>query len=388
MKSIAAALSLLLAAGIARAQERRLVQSRDFVLTIHTSERVSFKALWVSTDGGRTWKTSREAGVREGWGEWSGGAIRCSVVVPRDGAYDFYAQFGDSYTNRKPDPQPGQAPDPRLRFEARERQGGLDWEEPKTPAEWPSGSQVTLRWAARGGEMREHSAELQYSADSEPWITITKGLEGTGQFTWVVPNRETANLRLRVRALTRTGHEASAVSEPVTVHLTSRPNVTQARALYDRARILSAQQRHAEAMLKYQEALAAWNDFAEVHNDLGKAYADQNEPAKALEYFLRARRLAPSDPTSYVNAAMMEVRLGLFGDALADLRDAIAFGMEREERTSVLAGEMLWKIAYSYAQAGDRKTALEASELLLTLRQASRPTRGKAQQMVAWIKAQ
>src|SRR6185369_3761979 len=96
--------------------------------------------------------------------------------------------------------------------------------------------------------------------------------------------------RLRVKAVTRANLESSAETEVIAVRVQRKGNVVQARALYDRARVLHAQQRVTEARLKYQEALAAWPDFAEVYNDLGKLHAEQREPAKALEYFIRSRK--------------------------------------------------------------------------------------------------
>ena len=70
----------------------------------------------MSRDGGRSWKTAKEAGLSESWGAWAGGSIRCNVRVPEDGAYDFYAQLGDAVSNRQPEPKAGEPADPRLRI--------------------------------------------------------------------------------------------------------------------------------------------------------------------------------------------------------------------------------------------------------------------------------
>jgi tetratricopeptide (TPR) repeat protein len=247
------------------------------------------------------------------------------------------------------------------------------------------GGQSTLGHAVEP-DFRERSAELQFSIDGEPWIFITKGLEPSGTYGWVVPNKDTIQLRLRVRAVTRANLESSAETEAIAVRVQRKGNVVQARALYDRARVLHAQQRVTEARLKYQEAIAAWPDFAEVYNDLGKLHAEQREPAKALEYFIRSRKTCPSDPVPVVNAARTEVELGLLDDALGDLRDAVALGLDADERTSVLAGETLWSIAKTASLAKDDRRLYESCELLLKIRQAARPTRAKAQQMMEWLK--
>jgi Tfp pilus assembly protein PilF len=484
MKSILFLLALLPAA---EPQDRRPVASREFTITIWTSERVAARTLWVSRDGGKTWKTAKDAAVVETWGEWANGAIKCGVRVPEDGAYDLHASLGDAVGNPGADPRPGEAARPFLRFDVREEtplswisprageeliggnqvlfkwscdkkglkekslqvyaqvdgqpwkavESGLEltgqsswvlpataapvkirfrlsaftpddrevasreiegtlvpgrtvvslvWDQPKGSLEWTGGATVTLKWSSLGAEFRERSAELLYAVDEEPWTPVTRGLEATGTYLWAVPNRETSRLRLRVRALTRSGQEAAAVSDPVAVRVTVRPNLAQARALYDRARVLAAQQRYGEALLKYEEALAAWSEFGEVLNDLGKLYAEQKEPTRALEYFLRARKTSPSNPIPYVNAAMMEARLGLHEDALADLQDAVTLGLERDERTAVLAAETLWKIAAAAIKAEQRDRAGRACELILKVRQASGPTRAKARETLAWLR--
>jgi Tfp pilus assembly protein PilF len=370
-------------------EDRRLITVREFIIRVDSKDNAPYKALWVSRDGGRTWKSAREAGVTEAWGEWSGGAVRCSVRVPEDGLYDFFPQIGDALSNRGPEPTPGQPADPKLRIEVRQpvKIAHLEWEEPRSAAEWIGGQNIVLKWHAVEPDFRERSAELQYSIDGEPWIFVTKGLEPSGTYAWVVPNKDTVQLRLRVRAVTRANLESSAETEAIAVRVQRKGNVVQARALYDRARVLHAQQRVTEARLKYQEAIAAWPDFAEVYNDLGKLHAEQREPAKALEYFIRSRKTCPSDPVPVVNAARTEVELGLLDDALGDLRDAVALGLDADERTSVLAGETLWSIAKTASLAKDDRRLYEACELLLKIRQAARPTRAKAQQMMEWLRS-
>ena len=287
-------------------QDRVAVPSREFTLTfISREEKVTHKDLWVSRDGGRTWKAARETGVSETWGEWADGKVRCSVRVPEDGAYDFHAQLGDEVSNRSSEPQPGQPADPRLRLDVK---GATPAVRPLPPVAPPSPA------AARG-------------------------------------------------------------------------DVVRARALYDRARVLHAQQRPAEAQLKYEEALAAWPEFAEVLNDLGKLYHDQKDAAKGLEYFLRARKACPCNPVPYVNAARAELDLGLADDALKNLKEAVALGLEKEERASVLAGETLWSLARAAVKAQDTARAREACEMILKVRHAARPTRAKAEQTLEWLKS-
>jgi tetratricopeptide (TPR) repeat protein len=378
----------LAAAASASAQDRRAVPSREFTVRVDSKENPVSRTLWVSRDEGRSWRPAREVGVSESWGDWSGGQVRCTVRVPEDGGWDFYPQLGDALGNRNPEPAPGQAADPRLRLLVKEpvRAPRLAWDEPGAGAQWQGGQNVVLKWHAVDPDFRERGAELQYSLEGGAWTPLTRGLEATGSWTWTVPNVDTTALRLRVRALARDGAEAAAVTEPLSVRRGARPEIAKARALYDRARVLHAQGRAVEARAKYEEALAAWPEFGEVYNDLGLLHAELREPAKALEYFNRARRTWPSDPVPYVNAARMLVELGLADDALADLKDAAALGLDRQERAAVLAGETLWKIARADMLAQKTDRARAACELLVKIRLAAKDTSAKARQLLEWTK--
>jgi tetratricopeptide (TPR) repeat protein len=383
--------ALAVAAGTAAAQERRVVPAREFILRVDTkAEKPAFRALWVSRDAGRIWKTAKDAGVGEEWGDWVEGVLRCKVAVPEDGIYDFYAQLGDSVSNRTPEPRPGQAADPRFRVEVRMpvKAPRLAWEDPAVPLEWRGGQEVVLKWHALEPDFKEGSAELQYQIDGAPWLPVAGGLEATASFAWIVPNVETINLRLRVRALARSGAEAAAVTHPLVVRTLPRPEIQRARALYDRARVLHAQGRMTEARLKYEDALAAWPQFGEVHNDLGKLHAEIKEPAKALDHFRRARAACSADPNPYVNMARVELELGLRDDAMKNLRDAQALGLDRDERVAVLAGETLWAMARLASLAQERGQAREACVMILRARLASRPTQEKARQMLAIMDAE
>ncbi len=362
-------------------QERRVVPVREFVVRVESAENAAYRTLWVSRDGGKSWKVAAEAGVEASWGEWAAGVVKCTVRVPEDGPYDLHAQLGDAVSNRGPEPQPGQPADPRLRIEVRPRDV-LAWAEPRGAGlAWQGGQAVTLRWAAPGGDVRERSVELQYSAEGEAWTPILKGLDGAGTHAWVVPNRETNRLRLRVRGLTRAGHEVAAEAEPISVRGPLRPNVAQARALSDRARVLPAQGRPAVARVKYAHALQAWADFGEVYTDLGKLHAEQKDAPKALEYFLRARKCCPSDPKPYVNAARAELSLGLVDDAMLDLSDALALGLDANERTSVLAAETLRAIAR--AAGTDVARTRRACEMILKIPHAASATREYARKTLS-----
>jgi len=201
--ALAVGAALAMAAGAAEAQERRLIPSREFTLRVDSKgEKPAFRLLWVSRDAGKSWKQARDAGVSEDWGEWAEGVIRCKITVPEDGIYDFHPQLGDSVSNRTPEPRPGQAADARFRVEVRlpVKAPRLAWEDPAGPVEWRGGQEVVVKWHALDPDFKEGSAELQYQVDGAPWLPVAAGLEATASFGWIVPNVETLNLRLRIRA--------------------------------------------------------------------------------------------------------------------------------------------------------------------------------------------
>ena len=108
MPLLLAAFAVLAQAAPDKMLDRRLITVREFVIRVESKDNAAFRTLWVSRDGGRTWKTAREAGVIDTWSDWSGGILRCSVRVPEDGAYDFFPQIGDALSNRGPEPKSGQ----------------------------------------------------------------------------------------------------------------------------------------------------------------------------------------------------------------------------------------------------------------------------------------
>ena len=68
MKSFLALACLLGLASVAAAQERKAVPSREFTIRIDAPERPAHQTLWVSRDGGMSWKKATEAGITSMWG--------------------------------------------------------------------------------------------------------------------------------------------------------------------------------------------------------------------------------------------------------------------------------------------------------------------------------
>ena len=362
------------------AQEPPVTRSRSFSIRVDAPERPASQALWASRDNGKTWRPAVKLSVKSSWGTWSDGVIRCSVQVPTDGEWQFHTQLGDAVGNTSPVPKDGTAAPTKMHIHV-QAGGSLEWRSPRGSISWSAGDRVTLRWSGDEADLRDRTGELAYSlSGGRDWMVITRGLSPTGSYEWVVPNVNTTKMQLRIRGLTLAGRETEALSDAIQVKATDRPDLVLARSLYDRARILAAQGRVTEARLKYEEALAAWGNFSEVHNDLGHLHAKTRDYVRALEHFLTARRICPSDPRAYVNAASMEIGLGLLDDAIADLRDAVALGLEKDERVAILAGEMLWRIA---ATSPNNLRKNEACTLIISIRLASRATRERARRWLA-----
>ena len=256
----------------------------------------------------------------------------------------------------------------------------LSWIHPRQSAIWKGGDTVQLQWTSLRGDLREKSAHLYYSVDGGSWTLITRGLEPTAFYFWTVPWRNGAQVSLKVTARTRAGTEVEAMSPVMTVEASQRPDIAMAKRHADRARIYAAQNRTAQASHEYEKALAIWSDYPEALNDLGTVYAREKQYAKALEFFLRAKKSAPSTPVAYVNAASMEIQLGLSGDALEDLRDAVELGLDQNHRLAMQAAERLWQLSKLYQISGETERSEEACGLLLRIRMADRRLRRQAEE--------
>ncbi|GEM_PF-4676660 len=255
----------------------------------------------------------------------------------------------------------------------------LRWLRPGEPGTWSGGESVQLQWTSLRSNVRAGSVSLSFSLDNAPWTLITKGLEPAGFYLWTVPWQATENLRLKVAGVTQGGTPVEAVSASVGVRAAERPNIAHARRHADSARIHAARSQTAQAAEEYEKSLAIWPDYPEALNDLGVVYARERQSAKALEYFLRAKKASPSHPGPYVNAASMELDLGLRDDALADLRDAVELGLDREARLSLQAADRLLRLANAYLDAREDAKSDECCRLILKVRLADRATRDRAQ---------
>jgi tetratricopeptide (TPR) repeat protein len=255
----------------------------------------------------------------------------------------------------------------------------LSWIHPRESAVWKGGETVQLQWTSLRGDLREKSAHLYYSVDGGRWTLVTRGLDPAAFYFWTVPWRNGAQLRLKVTARTRGGTGVEAVTPTVTVEATTRPDIAMAKRHADRARIHVARNQTAQASLEYEKALAIWPDYPEALNDLGTVYSSEKQYAKALEYFLRAKRSAPSSPFPYVNAASMEIQLGLPIDALEDLRDSVELGVDRHQRLALQAGERLWQLSKLFQISGESERSEDACGLILRIRTADRRLRRQAE---------
>ncbi len=72
-------------------------------------------------------------------------------------------------------------------------------------------------------------------------------------------------------------------------------------ALTERAIALEGLKRDSEAITAFQKAIAVGADSAEIRNRLGNIYLQQKNLQAALEQFLQAAQLQPSDPLTYFN---------------------------------------------------------------------------------------
>jgi tetratricopeptide (TPR) repeat protein len=83
---------------------------------------------------------------------------------------------------------------------------------------------------------------------------------------------------------------------------------------------LAGERKFAEAERKFKEALMMNPDFVPALIDMGGLQAEQGNPAKALQHFLKAQRLEPGNAAIYNNMALVYQMLGKPAEAQAAMQ--------------------------------------------------------------------
>ena len=250
---------------------------------------------------------------------------------------------------------------------------------PQGGERWMAGDTVRVRWTAGDGIWMDHSTKIEYSLPQGPWRQIAAEKENTDFHLWAVPTWETEGMRIRVVTRTLDGTRiASAPSGNIWVVPPFRVDLRAAMGHYDRARVLHGELRTAEAVAEYKKALDAWSTFPDALNELGLLYYQEGEPARALEYFLKARKASPARPRPYLNSAIARIELGLLAEGFQDLKDAVDLGVDRDRVLAVTCAEKLMVLAVKFNVAERVEMAIEACQVILRVRHADARIRKEA----------
>lgn len=135
--------------------------------------------------------------------------------------------------------------------------------------------------------------------------------------------------------------------------------------------MLVRQGRFREAAAKFEEALAVDPEFAYALEGLGRCHAEWGDTTRALDYYERAARANPPNPTILTNLANVYLSTGRPAEAEAALRKAISIDAVGSTNARVL-------LARALVQMGRRDAARAALEEAI----AANPNRAEAHRLL------
>lgn len=149
----------------------------------------------------------------------------------------------------------------------------------------------------------------------------------------------------------------AALATPEARASQSLEGLSEAQAAYERGVALresdlrEARREFARAAAGFQAAVDAGADNAAIHFNLGNALIQSGDLGRGIASQLRARRLAPEDPSIAANLAhaRSEVRPKLPGEVARASGDLIAWWRFASERTRFLLFAIAWLAAWSLA---------------------------------------
>jgi hypothetical protein len=269
--------------------------------------------LWLTEDGGRTWRRSAEQP------ETAGRSVR--LQLPGPGRYGMSMAATDAAGNRLPPPAAGQAPQfslvtdlvpPRLRLTNVDAIEGGRFS-PRNP--------VAVRWSLEDDNLAARPVTLEFSSDAgAAWTTAAAELANasaekpaggnadqppfTGSCLWMPPAVDSDRCKLRLKAIDVMGNCAVAETELFTVDCAApgeRPKPPEPRDLLLLAEAELRGGLRAAAIGNAGRAIALLDARAEpgllgrAHLLRGRAAMAEDWPA-ALADFEKAAELIPDAP--------------------------------------------------------------------------------------------
>ena len=321
--------------------------------TWDTEHRPSRIGLWVTSDGGRTWKLDHVAERLTG---------TFVFQAPADGAYGFRAhrELGSSVWG---EPQSGMAP---------EREVIVDTVAPKVEWIGPVGAetadarghvpaQVTgkteLKWLAVDRNLTEQPVRLDYRRFGKTrWQPLATELAGAAAHEWSLPEDLAGDVEVRVTVADRAGHIAAADLR-VTVVPPAQPldpgsdaaaakaeekAIAESRRAYAMATLARLREDWTEAERQLKRATTLNPDHSRAWVDLGGIYVHNRHWDPAVAAYTRATELQPDNANALFGLARSLVARGDAAGAMRTLESLLAKS-PTDGDALVLHGDLLWK---------------------------------------------
>jgi hypothetical protein len=179
----------------------------DYDLRQTTPDQVQRVELWITENGGQTWRH---------FGDDTDRISPFDVAVQQEGTYGFRLVVrADRGVPPRP-PQSGEMADVWVH---------ADWTPPAArlaAAEYGQGEHVgkmLIRWEARDSFLSTQAVSLAYSPLSTgPWESIASGLPNTGEYAWRVSDRVPRQFYLRLQVSDQAGNQTTDISsQPISV---------------------------------------------------------------------------------------------------------------------------------------------------------------------------
>jgi len=318
--------------------------------TEHPPSRIG---LWVTSDGGRTWKLDHLVERLTG---------TFVFQAPTDGVYGFltHRELGPGSWGV---PQSGMAP---------EREVIVDTVAPKVEWIGPVGvatadargrmpAQVTgkaeLQWLAVDQNLTEQPVRLDYRPFGKTrWQPLATDLAGAAAHEWSLPEDLAGDVEVRVTVADRAGHIAAADLR-VTVVPPARPldpgsdtaaqrasqeAIAEARRAYAMATLARLREDWTEAERQLKRATTLNPDHSRAWVDLGGIYVHNRRWDPAAAAYTKATELQPDNANALFGLARALAARGDDAGAMRTLESLLA-GRPTDGDALVLYGDLLWK---------------------------------------------
>ncbi len=334
-------------------------KSREIRLSIsppdEISEGASSAELWVTEDGGESWRKH---------GEIVAGEENVEFPAPNDGAYGFRLVEKGGNGEREVGPSPGVAP----QWECL-----VDTEAPEVSLVSPIGGELwsgreakEVVWRASDENLPPRPVSLFYSTDGgESWRPIASGLENTGDYLWEAPWIAGAQFRVKVTVTDLAGNASEAASGEVFAAETSlvAPKATEVGILPEpEARVDDATRPGTDSVVPTPAKQAA--PEMEKPDKSAREMEREGASLRAKGHLGEAERLLREAHEEYPEDARVTNDLGATLVALQKYEEAVQVLSAIEGSSDA---EHQYNLGTAYQRLGELDSALAAFQVALEL---------------------